>query len=72
MDHNQTRTVNKVPFLGDIPFLGLLFRRREVQQNQTELLVLVTPRLVQPTDVAPPLPTGEPETWDWMRGLEIP
>ncbi len=70
IDNNTTRTLNKVPFLGDIPFLGALFRSREVIQNRSELLVLVTPRIVTPSDVAPPLPTGEPETWDWSRELE--
>ncbi len=70
IDNNTTRTVNKVPFLGDIPLLGALFRSREVLQNRSELLVLVTPRIVTPSDVAPPLPTGEPETWDWSRDLE--
>src|SRR5690606_21669369 len=69
IDNNTTRTVNRVPCLGDIPLLGALFRSREVLQNRSELLVLVTPRIVTPSDVAPPLPTGEPETWDWSRDL---
>ena len=63
LDNREQITVSKIPFLGDIPFLGLLFRRREVDQNRTELLVLVTPRIVQPLNTAPPLPTGEPDTW---------
>jgi pilus assembly protein CpaC len=69
MDNTSQRTVSRVPILGDLPFIGLLFRRREVQQNQTELLVLVTPRIVQPSDVSPQVPTGEPETWEWHRDL---
>jgi pilus assembly protein CpaC len=68
LDNNAQTTVDKVPFLGDIPLLGLLFRRRESQQNRTELLVIVTPRIVEPSNVAPPLPTGEPAGW----GLQAP
>lgn len=41
-------TVGKVPWLGDIPILGALFRSTEFQSNQTELVIVVTPRLVRP------------------------
>ena len=45
-----TRDVNaaidKVPFLGDIPVLGALFRSRRFQNNETELVVFVTPHAV--------------------------
>jgi type II secretory pathway component GspD/PulD (secretin) len=61
--------VEKIPLLGDLPVLGALFRSKEAKQNRTELLVIVTPHLVHPTETAPPLPTGEPESWKWMRGL---
>ena len=40
-------TVNKVPLLGDIPVLGGLFSSKEYQKNETELMVMVTPRLVR-------------------------
>lgn len=40
--------VNKVPFLGDIPILGALFTSKDFQRNETELVVVVTPRLVRP------------------------
>lgn len=48
VDDRVTRSVQKVPFLGDIPILGYLFRSWTHQKNKTELLVLVTPRLVKP------------------------
>jgi len=63
LDNSLTHNVNKVPILGDIPILGALFRSEEIRQKRSELLVLVTPHLVQPLDVPPPLPTGEPDTW---------
>ena len=39
-------TVEKVPFLGDIPFLGNLFKTNERDSNRTELLVFLTPKVV--------------------------
>ncbi len=72
MDNTLVENINKVPLLGDIPILGALFRSKEVRQNRSELLVLVTPRLVRATDEAPELPTGEPETWDWKKSMRFP
>lgn len=69
MDHSMTSSVSKVPLLGDLPILGALFRSESVRQNQTELLVLVTPHLVRPSASDPEIPTGELDTWDWMRHL---
>ncbi|HUP96522.1 MAG TPA: type IV pilus secretin PilQ [Usitatibacter sp.] len=40
-------TVDKVPFLGDVPVLGHLFRRTTRQDDKTELLIFVTPRIVK-------------------------
>jgi len=39
---------NGLPWLGDVPILGLLFRSTGYQRNQTELVILVTPHLVRP------------------------
>ena len=50
--------MNKYPLLGDIPILGTLFSSREFQRNETELVIIATPRLVKPLDMArQPLPT---------------
>jgi type IV pilus assembly protein PilQ len=40
-------TVDKVPLLGDIPFLGVIFRRTVKQDDKTELLIFVTPKIVK-------------------------
>jgi pilus assembly protein CpaC len=40
--------VNKVPWAGDVPVLGNLFRSSSWQKQETELVVLVTPHLVKP------------------------
>jgi pilus assembly protein CpaC len=41
-------TINQVPFLGSIPIIGALFRSNGFQNDQTELVIIVTPRLVKP------------------------
>ncbi|MGH6658383.1 MAG: type II and III secretion system protein family protein, partial [Sphingomicrobium sp.] len=43
-----TNSVDKAPFLGDIPILGALFRSTEFKKQETELVVIVTPYLVRP------------------------
>lgn len=40
---------SQVPWLGDIPILGALFRSTEYQRNQSELVIIITPHLVTPT-----------------------
>ncbi|WP_193743276.1 type II and III secretion system protein family protein [Sandarakinorhabdus sp. AAP62] len=41
-------TVNKIPLLGQIPILGALFRSSNFDRQETELVILVTPRIVRP------------------------
>ena len=49
---NVRESVKKVPFLGDVPILGALFRSSSFQKNETELVIIVTPHLVKPLDMA--------------------
>ena len=70
VDNAMIQDIDKIPLLGDIPILGSLFRSKEVRNNRSELLVLVTPHIVQPLSEQPPVPTHEPDTWDWMGGME--
>ena len=70
VDNSMTKAVTKIPILGDIPILGYLFRSEEFRRNRTELLVLVTPHLVQPLDESPPVPTGEPDGWGQDKALK--
>lgn len=44
--------VDKLPGLGDLPVLGALFRSTRFQRNETELVILITPRLVKPMSAA--------------------
>ena len=43
---NERNEINKVPLLGDIPYLGLLFQNRVRTTSKTELLVFITPKIV--------------------------
>lgn len=45
----ETNATTKTPFFGDIPFIGVLFRRTEHTETKAELLVFITPRLVKDT-----------------------
>ena len=61
--------VKKFPLLGDIPVLGALFRSTSFQKNETELVIIVTPHLVKPIDMAKQtLPTDayiEPDDFEF-------
>ena len=67
---NITQTVSKIPLLGDIPILGMLFRSKSFQKNQTELVIVVTPYLIRPSDQkTDTLPTDfivEPNAWQFF------
>ncbi len=43
---DSRQTVNKIPVLGDLPFLGFLFRDRTIVDDKRELLIFVTPRVL--------------------------
>jgi general secretion pathway protein D len=45
--NQKTESVSKIPFLGDIPYLGLAFRSTSKRDVKTELLIFLTPRIVQ-------------------------
>jgi general secretion pathway protein D len=47
MQNTKTEAVSKVPVLGDIPILGAAFRRKVTQDQKTELLIFLTPRIVK-------------------------
>ena len=70
LDNSTTDNVSKIPILGDLPILGQLFRSKDLQQKRTELLVLITPKLVTANDIPTAMPTGEPSTWKWIGPLK--
>jgi pilus assembly protein CpaC len=50
MDNNETRSMSKIPVLGDIPILGNLFKSSTFQKNETELMFIITADMVKPVN----------------------
>ena len=50
MSNNAQNSLDKAPGLGDVPILGNLFRSRDFRRGETELVIIVTPYLVQPVN----------------------
>ncbi len=48
LQNTRNNSIDKTPFLGDIPILGALFRSNGWQRNETELVIIITPYLVKP------------------------
>jgi len=65
VNRSTISSVNKVPLLGDLPVLGAFFKNLNYSQEETELVIIVTPRLVQPlpanTDLEALLPGARSE-----------
>jgi pilus assembly protein CpaC len=64
-------SVNRIPGLGELPILGALFRSSEFQKDKTELMFVVTPRLVKPLPPDYALPTDafvEPSRTEFFLG----
>ena len=59
MDNQAQDDTSAIPLLGKLPIVGNLFKSKAERSKQTELMVLITPRLVRPLnpDEVPPLPT---------------
>ncbi len=45
-EQNERTDITQVPFLGDLPYVGFLFKNRQTSTSKTELLVFITPRIV--------------------------
>jgi pilus assembly protein CpaC len=48
LQSNGKNAISQLPWLGDIPVLGALFRSTQYQKDETDLAIIVTPRLVRP------------------------
>jgi pilus assembly protein CpaC len=58
MNNSLTSSLQKIPGIGDIPILGLLFKSKASRREQTELVVMITPQIVRPG--SPGAATGLP------------
>ena len=57
LQNTSEQDISKLPWLGDIPILGQLFRSTVFQRNETELVIIVTPYLVKPSPTRLAAPT---------------
>jgi len=56
LDNRETENLQKIPFIGDIPVLGKFFQSMQRTRTNTELIVTVTPELVNPIEAGAPVP----------------
>ena len=70
LKNNVTATTDAVPLLSDIPILGDLFRSTTYIRNETELVVLVTPKLVEPMNPGE-VPSLPGEHWRYPNELQL-
>ncbi|MFN7927505.1 MAG: type II and III secretion system protein family protein [Blastocatellia bacterium] len=61
LDNNETRSLSKLPYLGDIPVIGSLFTSKQFQKQETELVFFVTATITRPVT---------PDATPQMRGLD--
>ncbi len=72
LDNSESKTLSKVPGLGDIPILGHLFRSPQFQKNETELMFIVTTQVVKPVnrDDLPKMPAVDTLKKGSLLGIE--
>jgi pilus assembly protein CpaC len=56
LDNRENESLQKIPFIGDIPILGKFFQSMQRNKTNTELIVIVTPEIVNPIEAGAPLP----------------
>jgi pilus assembly protein CpaC len=72
LNEQTTAQLSKIPGIGDVPILGKLFQSRSLTKSRSELVVLVTPRIVDPVGTgaqmsatpSAPLPALDPQKYD--------
>jgi pilus assembly protein CpaC len=79
LDRRTTDIFNKMPGIGDVPVLGQLFRSKSVNHTEEELMVVITPTLVDPLNdtgspAIPnlPVPLLDPRQFDQLQGKQKP
>jgi pilus assembly protein CpaC len=79
LDHRTTDILSKMPGIGDVPILGQLFRSKNINHSTVELVVIVTPTIVDPlTDSTVPwepkfpVPLLDPQKFDKSKSKQKP
>jgi general secretion pathway protein D len=68
IDENERRTIEKVPLLGDLPGLGVLFRSKSTQKTKTNLMVFIRPTIVRSAADAQKVAA---DRYDYIRQAEM-
>jgi general secretion pathway protein D len=68
----EQETVSKIPFLGDIPFLGWLFKTKHKERTKTNLLIVLTPRIVRGTEEMTEITNTQKKKFDDAVKLDRP
>jgi hypothetical protein len=61
LDNNESKSISKIPIVGDIPILGALFKSKTFQKDETELMFIMTAHLVKPVS---------PDDLPSLRGID--
>ena len=72
--NNVSSNIKALPYLGEVPILGALFRSTSFQNDRSELVFIITPRLVKPLPANHPLPTdaySPPSRYDLILGGKL-
>ena len=52
IQESETKTVSKIPFLGDLPVVGMFFRSTSTSKEKSEMVIMLTPQIVIDTEDA--------------------
>jgi pilus assembly protein CpaC len=67
LDRRAQTQLSKVPGIGDIPVLGQFFRSHTINKSNSELIVLVTPHIVDPVRTASPVPADPKQAVPYLE-----
>jgi hypothetical protein len=68
ISHRDNKTENKIPWLGDLPGVGALFRFRSQVKNKSELIAILTPRIIYSRHDTESILAEEARKMDWLWG----
>lgn len=73
ISNRVTATMQKTPFLGELPGIGAAFSRKQYDQSEVELIIMITPEYVSPlqADQMPPIGPGRTTTFPTDRELYL-
>ncbi|MFN0086337.1 MAG: type II and III secretion system protein family protein [Blastocatellia bacterium] len=74
LDNSESRSLSKIPILANVPVLGNLFKSKQFQKNETELVFIVTAKLTEPVnpDAVPNMKGLDKLKGESPLGVEIP